>query len=57
MALDISDEETARVARDYADKHERRRSILQHKALGLKEVLDMRLEDYGELIEAIKDGD
>ncbi len=57
MALDISDEETARVARDYADKHERRRSVLQHKALALKEELDMRQEDYVEMIEAIKDAD
>ena len=55
MALDISDEETARVARDYAEKHEHRRSVLQHKALALKEELDMRQEDYGEMIEAIKD--
>jgi phage shock protein A len=57
MALDISDEETARVARDYAEKHEHRRSVLQHKALALKEELDMRQEDYGEMIEAIKDAD
>ena len=57
MALDISDEETARVARDYAEKHEHRRSVLQHKALALKEELDMRQEEYGEMIEAIKDAD
>ena len=54
MALDISDEETARVARDYAEKHEHRRSVLQHKALALKEELDMRREEYEEMIEAIK---
>ena len=57
MALDISDEETARVARDYAEKHAHRRSVLQHKALALKEELDMRQEEYGEMLEAIKDAD
>jgi phage shock protein A len=57
MALDISDEETARVAREYAEKHEHRRSVLEHKALALKEELDMREEEFGEMIEAIKDAD
>ena len=57
MALEISDEETARVAREYAEKHEHRRSVLAHKALALKEELDMRQEQYGEMIEAIKDAD
>ncbi len=57
MALDISDEETARVACEYAEKHEHRRSVLQHKALALKEELDMREEEFGEMIEAINDAD
>jgi phage shock protein A len=54
MALDISDEETARLAREYAEKHEHRQSVLEHKALSLKEELDMRQEEFGEMIEAIK---
>jgi hypothetical protein len=54
MALEISDEETARVAREYAEKHEHRRSVLEHKALALKEELDMRQEEFGDMIEAIK---
>ena len=57
MALDISDEETARVASEYAEKHEHRRSVLEHKSLALKEELDMREEEFGEMIEAIKDAD
>ena len=57
MALDISDEETARVAREYAEKHEHRRSVLEHKALALKEELDMREGEFREMIEAIKDAD
>ena len=57
MALAISDEETARVAREYAEKHEHRRSVLEHKALALKEELDMRQEEFQEMIEAIKDAE
>ena len=57
MALDISDEETAAVARQYAEKHEHRRSVLEHKALALKEELDMLEEEFEEMIEAIKDAD
>ncbi len=57
MALEISDEETARLAREYAEKHEHRRSVLEHKALALKEELDMRQEEFGEMIEAIKDAE
>lgn len=57
MALDISDEETARVACEYAEKHEHRRSVLEHKALALKDELDMREEEFLEMIEAIKDAE
>ena len=57
MALDISDDETARVASEYAEKHEHRRSVLEHKSLALKEELDMREEEFGEMIEAIRDAD
>ena len=57
MALDISDEETARVAGEYAEKHEHRRSVLEHKAVALKEELDMREEEFAEMIETIKDAE
>jgi hypothetical protein len=57
MALDISDEETASVARQYAEKHEHRRSVLEQKALALKEELDMREDEFGEMIDAIKEAD
>jgi phage shock protein A len=57
MALDISDEDTARVAREYAEKHEHRRSVLEHKALALKAELDMREEEFGEMIKAIQEAD
>ena len=57
MALDISDEETARLAGEYAEKHEHRRSVLDRKALALKEELDMREEEFAGMIEAIKDAE
>jgi hypothetical protein len=57
LANDISDEETARVAREYAEKHEHRQSVLEHKALALKEELDMREAEFLEMIEAIKDAE
>jgi phage shock protein A len=57
MALDISDEETARVAREYAEKHEHRKTVLEHKAVALKEELDMRQGEFAEMIEAIKEAE
>jgi len=57
LALSISDEDTARVAREYAEKHEHRRSVLEQKAFALKEELDMREEEFREMIEAIKEAD
>ena len=54
MASEIGDEETARVAREYAEKHEHRRDVLDQKALALKEELDMRRGEFLEMIEAIK---
>ena len=57
MAVDISDEETAGVAREYAEKHEHRRNVLENKALALKEELDMREEEFRDMIDAIKEAD
>ena len=57
LALDIQDEDTARVAREYAEKHEHRRSVLEHKALALKDELDMREEEFREMVVAIKEAD
>ena len=57
MALDISDEDTARVAREYAEKHEHWQSVLEHKALALKDELDMREEEFGQMIKAIQEAD
>jgi phage shock protein A len=57
MALDIGDEETARVARQYAEKHEHRREVHEQKALALKEELDMRRGEFKDMIATIKDAE
>lgn len=57
MALDISDEATARLARQYAEKHEHRREVHEQKALALKEELDMRRGEFKDMIATIKDAE
>ena len=57
MASEIGDEETARVARAYAEKHEHRRDVHEQKALALKKELDMRRGEFKEMIAAIKDAE
>jgi phage shock protein A len=57
MASKIGDEETARVARQFAEKHEHRREVLEQKALALKEELDMRRGEFKEMIATIKDAE
>ena len=57
MAKDIGDEETARVALEYAEKHQNRREMLEHKALASKEELDLRKGEFAEMIETIKEAD
>ncbi len=57
MASEIGDEETARVAREYAEKHEHRREVLDKKALALKEELDMRRGEFKDMIKTIKDAE
>jgi CRISPR/Cas system-associated exonuclease Cas4 (RecB family) len=54
MAADIGDEETATLARSYAEKHEGRHHVLEQKALALKKELELRRGEVAEMIEAIK---
>lgn len=54
MALEIGDEETVRVAREYVAKHEYRHGVLKQKAHALGEELDMRRAEFEEMIESIK---
>lgn len=54
MAREIGDEETATVAAQFAEKHEKRRSVLERKALALEEELDLRRSEVEEMMERIK---
>ena len=54
MALEIDDEETAKVAADYAEKHEKNYEVLGRKALALKEELDLHRAEFEQMLEAIK---
>ena len=55
MAMEIKDEETARVAREFAEKHEQKQSIQEQKALALKKELDVRRAEVAEMLEKLKE--
>lgn len=55
MALKIGDEETARVAAEYAEKHERRREIQARKALALKEELELKKGEVEDMLQKLKE--
>ena len=55
MATEIKDEETARIAREYAEKHEQKQSIQEQKALALKKELDVRRAEVAEMMEKLKE--
>ncbi len=54
MAQEIGDEETAEVARGFAEKHERRASVLERKALALQDELDLRKAEVEEMTETVQ---
>jgi hypothetical protein len=54
MALKIDDQETAKVARDFAAKHLRRKDLLQEKASVLKRELADREVEAAEMMEQLK---
>ena len=57
MASDIDDAETAELAREFAEKHERRQKVLENKSVALMEELEMRRGEFVEMIGAIKDAE
>lgn len=57
MASGIDDAETAQLAREFSEKHERRHKVLEHKSAALKEELEMRRSEFADMIEAIKDAE
>lgn len=55
MAQKIGDEETAKVAREYAEKHLRRKEIQENKALALREELEWRRKEVEDMLVKIKE--
>lgn len=55
MAEKIGDDETARIAREYADKHDGRRQVLEKKALALREEMEMRRSEVAEMMKQIEE--
>lgn len=55
MARDIGDEETARIAAEYAEKHDERRTVLEGKARALEEELRVRRAEIEEMLEKIRE--
>jgi phage shock protein A len=55
MASGIGDEETARIAEEYAAKHEERLRILQQKATALQGELDFQRKEVDGMMEKLKE--
>jgi hypothetical protein len=55
MARKIADEETARIAADFAARHERREQVLRTKARALRQELEIRTEEADEMRGALRE--
>jgi phage shock protein A len=55
MAQKIGDSETAGVAAEFAEKHEKRKAIQEHKALALREELEMKRGEVQEMMAQFKE--
>ncbi len=55
LAKRIGDEETARVAVEFAEKHERRKVVQERKALALREELEMKRGEVEDMLEKLKE--
>jgi phage shock protein A len=55
MARRIGDEETARVAAEFAEKHGKRKSIQEGKALALRAELEMKRGEVEEMLAQLKE--
>jgi phage shock protein A len=55
MAAKIGDEDTAKVAMEFAEKHERRKEIQAHKALALKEELELKRGEVEDMLVKLKE--
>jgi hypothetical protein len=57
MASSIGDAETARIAREFALKHERRRDVLEQKAVALSRELELRRGEIEEMLGQIREAE
>lgn len=55
MAREIDDEETARVATEYGDRHRRRKEVLDRKAEALAEEVVLRQGEVDEMMAKVKE--
>jgi phage shock protein A len=55
MAKRIGDDETAKVAAEFAEKHEKRKTIQQQKALALRAELEMKRGEVQEMLAQYKE--
>ena len=55
MAREIGDEETARIAAEYREKHARRKEVLEKKAAALEEELIVRRGEIEEMLDKIRE--
>lgn len=55
LAEEIEDSETARVAREFAKKHEKRAAILQRKVAALGEEIELRKAEVAEMEKRLKE--
>ncbi|RMH18655.1 MAG: hypothetical protein D6701_06025 [Gemmatimonadetes bacterium] len=54
LARDIGDEETVRIALEYAERHERRLEAFRHKVVAFEEELTVRRAEVQEMLQALK---
>lgn len=55
MALRIGDEETARVAAEFREKHGRRKEVLQTKAAALQQELEVRKGEIEDMLDQLRE--
>jgi phage shock protein A len=57
MARKIGDEETAKIAADFVEKHERRKQVLEQKAQALEQELELRRAEVEDMLGKIKEAE
>ncbi len=55
LALKIDDQETARLAREYGDRHRRRKEVLEAKATALLQEIELRRGEVDEMLDKVKE--